>query len=745
MEFVNCIKFLVKLIGLLYLIIKRFEMLENFDAEIKLLSNKRISDGVLDSTLKIINSKLPKTKKEIKKLFDFSVSSLMHSIKLKEYEIFFGLARFVFLANFPNSFVNIRKKGVLRASKYGYESTVLEEIVKCLYDKKYFTEDELRYLSNINELLKIAPDIKKEKLKVVSAIKSRKNFLKNSLALGEIIFNDLHYDVKSFFSKKTLHEEFFSKNKESVLESISLICQFHKEIYQKINLYSLISVDEGVDEEFYKKIFFRAYKIKEFNEAEIKLDFYDYDLICNEKDRFLLVNDNFEKCKVFGYAKMKMRNLSRNTQIYKEVKGNLYSLDDYLNNFFEKEFSKKNPLYSIEKNPIERIVVLTYFFTDTKVFDLFSSNTFFLEEYISLITIVEENYNENLLEKKLYKDFTVLDLIKIQRYFYYIGFIYKKAYELEKNKKGENYASLLRRRSVIPVIKDDEFYYALSMVLGKEKELCKEFIDKFTNFYENKGDVIDLQYKPLFKSNNYYVLMPTIFSFSNLIRSFSINEKIHLSSYDDIDYMMEELKKALNSKNFFVEKDFEFGEDEIDIIAFKENHLFLFECKNPYHPVNDFELRNTFDHLVKGLYQLEKIKNIVSNPHKLKDILFKLGIPFSKNIEIHYGVINANRSMYGYKKNEYKVFHANEMINFLTTGIISIGEVDYNCWDSDNFRVQDFVDYINGSKLTNDFHETTVDIAYYIGYEKHCLGIKTFSFDQMVMSKIVKEKYREVS
>ncbi|KHO15698.1 hypothetical protein NT90_09205, partial [Acinetobacter baumannii] len=625
-----------------------------------------------------------------------------------------------------------------------YESKVLNEIINCLYDEKYFTEDELRYFRNIRGLLRIAPDIKNEKLKVVSAIKSRKNFLKNSLAIGEIIFNDLNYDIESFFSRGSLHEEFYSRNKESILESISLICQFHKEIYQKIDSNELGYLDEGIDKSFYERIFFYTYKIKEFNEAEIKLDFYNYDLIFNMKDNFLLVNDNFEKSKVFGYAKIKMRSFSRSKQIFHEMKDKLTSLENFLNDFFEKSISNNISLYSIVEKPIERIAIQTHFLLDENVFDLFSSNSIFLEEFSQLVITVDENYNEDLLVKKIYEEFTLLDFIKIQRYFYYISFIYKKVYELIKNKEGEEYAFLLRKRSVIPVIKDEQLFEILFRITGKDIESCRSIINKFTNFYENKNDIIDLQYKPLLNSGNFYLVMPTVFAFSNLIRSFCMIERIHLSSYDKVDYMMLDVEGALKEKDFLVEKDFNYGVDEIDIIAFKDNHLFLFECKNPYHPVNDFELRNTFDHISKGFSQLEKIKKIVQDQSKFKDLLSKLKIDFSENIEIHYGVINANRAMYGFTQNGYKVFHANELVNFIKTGLIISNDKQYLCWDSDEFTVKDLIDYIDGRRITNDFHRCMLDLPYSIAYRNYYLSLKTFSFDPTNMGAIAKEKYREV-
>lgn len=721
-------------------------MLENFNAEIKILSNKKISYELLDNTLEDINSKLPKNNKPIKELFDFSVDALMDSIKLKKYEVVLGLSRFVFLSNFPNRFEKIRKKGVLRSSKYDYEVKVLKEIIKYLYNEKYFKEEELRYFRNINALLKVAPDIKNEKLIIIEAMKSRKNFLKNSLAIGEMVFNDLHYDVESFFPRETLHEEFYSKNKESILESISLICQFHKEIYKEINSSDLNFLDEKIDNRFYERIFFYAYKIKEFNEAEIKVDFYDYDVIFDEKNKFLLVNDYFEKSKNFGYSKIKMRNFSRSKQILLEMRERISSFEEYLNELWGRGLSNEISLYKILNNPFDRIVVKTCFLSNENAIDLFSNDNIFLEEFANIVTIVDENYNEELLRRELYDNFTILDIIKIQRYFYYVSFIYKKAYEFIKAEGNEEYASLLRKRSVIPVIKDDNLYDILFRITGKEKESCKNFIDKFTNFYQNEDEVIDLQYRPLFKSGDHYLVMPTVFAFSNLVRSFAVNEEdFHLSSYDDIDYMILDVESAFKEQGFFVEKDFDYGVDEIDVVALKDNNLFLFECKNPYHPVNDFELRNTFHHISKGFSQLDKFKRIMTDQSRFKNFLSKLEIDYSKDLSIHYGVINANRAMCGFSKDGFKVFHANELINFIKSGIIISNDKNYHCWDSDSFTVKDFIAYINGDKITNDFHDCMADQLYFMPYRNHLLGLKAFSFDPSKMGEIAKEKYREVN
>ena len=231
--------------------------------------------------------------------------------------------------------------------------------------------------------------------------------------------------------------------------------------------------------------------------------------------------------------------------------------------------------------------------------------------------------------------------------------------------------------------------------------------------------------------------------YSNIIRSIAIKNNVHLSSFNNLDYMVEFVANAFKSQGFQVASDFKFSQDEIDIVAYKNNHMFLFECKNPYHPVNDHELRNTYDHVCKAFKQIEKFKGILNDINKYKSFCQKLGFDISCDTVVHYGVINANRALAGYKKGGVRVLHANELVNFITTGRIVIMSEEYTCWKDEKFTLEDLISYMDGH-LSSDILDVIEKIEYRKNYRSMSLVTNTYVYQPEVHSSLLQSKYRKV-
>ncbi|GAA5557213.1 hypothetical protein Asch01_01932 [Acinetobacter schindleri] len=128
-----------------------------------------------------------------------------------------------------------------------------------------------------------------------------------------------------------------------------------------------------------------------------------------------------------------------------------------------------------------------------------------------------------------------------------------------------------------------------------------------SDFYK-LDDYLDIQYSPVLSIGNELLITPTIFSTSNLIRSALIKLNRNISIINDSDKMIETLENRFKAKGFSVATEIKIGKYEIDIIAKKGQEVFVFECKNAYHPVNEFELRNSFAHISKASTQLDNLK-----------------------------------------------------------------------------------------------------------------------------------------
>ena len=194
--------------------------------------------------------------------------------------------------------------------------------------------------------------------------------------------------------------------------------------------------------------------------------------------------------------------------------------------------------------------------------------------------------------------------------------------------------------------------------------------------------------------------------------------------------MIETINQALVDKGFHVNIDFKYGNDEIDVIAYLDGVLFIFECKNPYHPVSDFELRNTYSHLIKGFSQIEKFKSILGDTNSFNQLLTNASINPSDVRDIHYGVINANRVLSGLVNNNIKTFHANELINFIETGEITSHGNKINVWKNKEFDVSDLVGYIQGNnEFYNDLDKIKKDVYHEYKFKSKKITILSCFFD----------------
>ncbi|MEN4600710.1 hypothetical protein ABEG75_22425 [Pantoea agglomerans] len=715
-------------------------MNENIEKAVSKLSVKKIQreDAIL--IIEEVKAYLPNNANEKRKLLKNIIDLVFLSIKDKKRSYSLGLMRFIFLSNLGDSLEELKAKGVFRSSNYDYQSGIIKELIYDICNFVDFNESVFEYFGSVLGLLALSPDMKNNKVKIVSAIKSRPNFLKTALALAESSFQDLsfnpNHEIKSRF------DEVYTYSKEALISSISYAVSVYFEVRDKTKVSDLKCIDENVDIKYYKDIFLKCFEIQDFKEAEIKVDFFGHVLKKDEKNKlFYIENHDFEKAKSYGYTKTDLRMLSLSMSIAKDEE--IASFYDAMESIWSEAIKDEGVnLYLLPKNPVERIVIQSLLFDYNDEYNFFSDGRLFKEEAAMLVVLENENYAK-LLNKKIIGEITVLDVFKVQRYFYFIGFLYKKVCEKLKEERPDD-AEVIRLRSVLPVFDEKSICSIISSVTGHDNEECIKLLNGLCAELPSDSGFTDLQYTPIVRVENAYIILPFVLATSNLVRSIALNNKIHLSVSPTHDSMVAGVVSALLSNGFKVDEEVSFGKCEADIVAFKDGELFLFECKNPYHPVNDFELRNTYSHLKKGLRQLKDMKESLADPYNLKTFCSKISLQLSSVNNIHYGVINANRALLGYERFGIRVFHANELINFLRSGTISSQEDTLRSWKDDSFHVKDLVSFINGDVVTKDFDTHLVDIFYVHNFRSNSLAFKEIGFDLESINKMVSSKYRKI-
>ncbi len=717
-------------------------MLNTYTGEINALSKKHVDIDLANQAIATIQKKLPSSSKKRYELLKLATASLLESISNRNYDSSFGMFRFVFFTGFENPLSEVRKQGAFRASKAKFNPKLIKELLLELNASGILSNEEQQHIRSVNGLLLVAPDIHDLKKKIIIAASTRRYFLKTVLSIAETKFSDL---LKFFDERpeKPYIDVLFHNNRESILTAASYLVQVHRESTKPLKLRYSNSIDESTNHEFYYNLFEAAFAITNYLEAEIKVDFYDYEVGVDKTQKKISVdNIGFETAKSYGYLKTNLRALSQ-ARTYEAIttSKSYYKL---LEEFWDADSKEEQSIvYTIKYQPEERIVLKTILAEYGHKSNIFSHDYPFKEEQMQMLTLIDENYNSDIFTTKIYKNFTCFDLFKLQRYFGFVAFIYKKACEKLKS-NGHPNPELIRKRSILPVLDKDELVEIFYNITGKPLSECEGLLDELANKKPATDEVIDLQYKPILTIENRYLVMPTVFAYSSLWRSLAISEKVHFSVFGEHDHMIESVSNSMSLQGFKVQQDFDFGEDEIDIAAVHGEHLFLFECKNPYHPVNDFELRNTYAHLVKGFSQLEKFKNRFRERQVLDQFLRNLKIEPKTINEVHYGVINANRALSGFTKNGFRVFHANELINFISSGEIISGADKYSCWKASSFDVRDLISYMEGKVLTNDMIDCKMPIPFSVRFRNYSICFRTFQYDLSEINSLHKEKYRYI-
>ncbi|KEY59661.1 hypothetical protein [Serratia sp. DD3] len=705
-------------------------MINQFSEEISVLSIQTIGREKLNGIIIDINRKLLPIKSRSKdKLLDDSIDMLMDSIKEERIRNAIGISRFILYGGFKNPISAIKKKGAFRTSKYGYKTKALKFLISDIFWVNLLNNNDLGYASNILSLIELSPEIKSLRFKIILFIKSNPYFIKTALAIADMIY----YDTKNYeiADGMTMTDSLFYRNKETILSSISYTLSLFKEVTFNTRGNAVFLTDEEYSNDVYMKYFYNAHLIQIFNDIEIKIDFFSY-TARKVYNNIIIENYEFETALRRSYVKsdLRWRSIATRAMENETITKKFKMFSEFISEFFSaNDKSNDNIVYELKDLPIKRIVLNMLCFHYGHECNIYSHNSLFLEEAVMIETLSLENYNYEYLNIKLHKNFTAIDIIKIQRYFGYISHAFNYACNDLLSKKTLN-LDLIRRRSILPKCSIEQLAIMLNSICNHPIDECREFIEIISFDLSHGNDCVDIQYSPILNIDGEVIFSPTILHNSNLVRSIAFRKKINLSTFNKKDHMIDAINKALVDKGFHVNVDFKFGDDEIDVIAYLDGVLFIFECKNPYHPVSDFELRNTYSHLEKGFSQIEKFKKILKDTNSFKQLLTKARIAPSVVSDIHYGVINANRVLSGLINNHIKTFHANELINFIETGMIMSHGNKINTWKSNEFDVSDLVGYIQGSnKFYNELDKLKRNIAHEYKFEYKKLTILSCIFE----------------
>lgn len=594
----------------------------------------------------------------------------------------------------------LKKSGIFRLNNsldsLNYPHIISDHILKNQHTFQ-LKEDSLSFISSAHILSQFHPELKIRKSEIVKDLKIRKKTILKSL----YSFLDAYFQREKVLASKELSQ--FTR--EQIAESISYIVFIYDELIGITDDSIMFSDVDYILDGRIERIVLNACYIRLIQETEIEIECLNYKCITsNDGVKVIPPSAKYAKTYCYGNTLLDMHRLSRGFLDNENGCESLYSYAEKIN-----KVTNGAMLYYTEVGGVYRYAMAI----PKELLDLlFKSNSgllspgFFKEE----IRYLQEMENELHISKEdLYKpliadDFTFHDLLIARRIFIWFTYAY---FELLKTKSDREYYS-----SNVSTLLESTLMTLLEQGIGKKKTAI--FLDLFS--YTGKEKLLDIQYTPLLKANDFFLVPFNVLANSNLFRNILYGKNIRIYDNGSIDPLSIKLSKELKAKGFWVKTDFKFKfgseSSDIDVLAGIGNNIFIFECKNNLLPVNAFELRNMFSSLEKAsVTQLPLSKKACSDMEFIK----KYGLPIENKdqlVNVYSCTVTGNKLFSGYELYGFPIRNVNELCTFIKKGTFGLIDLEsglpgIHClWDSSTFSVRDLVKYLD---LDTEFFKFIID------------------------------------
>lgn len=635
---------------------------------------------------------------------------------------------------------NLRRRGVLRSSRYGFKAGALRELVRLLrrlYDALDLEDRRLEYLASVDALLELAPDAKRLRDGLLTRLTRRRGkALKSFLVLANQAFVHgglLDIDVEANPSGHI--------SPENIASAVSrLIALTREEVGLRAEDFALTD-EQALDElnGTYGQDLHDALRLEELYCAETLVDGLPYR--ARPVGTAIVVSSidpDVEKSVRLGYVQMELQVLIRYVgmeEVWADAPHAPMSLMDVFKRYYENVIER---FVEIKTHPLRRI---TFGIPNIpNMFNPLASDLLFREDFLALLQLSVEDYEDFGVEPfEIAPGILSIDLFKIHRLFALIEYLFQC--ELKKVTDPAE-----RRRlalySVIAVMRKEPLLGLLGTVLPPEK--AEKILDILV--LNESREFVDLQYTPFLKAGDYYLLAPSLISHSNLVRNVAFLNRLQADRLDGNDPMQAAVAQSLRDAGFLVGVEVQDSKKsktgDTDLVAYRDGVLYLFECKNAYHPCNPHEMRNSYDHIRKAGKQLSlRLQRFGEAAYRAK-VWQTLGWTVPSPTAIHTAVLIANRVFTGTCIDGHPVRQAHEFINVISRGeILSTGTV-YHFWDGDVLTTTDLDRYLGDDGLLGDHFASLEPINYRYDFGAKSLILESWKFNPEKSQEIIQKRYR---
>jgi hypothetical protein len=589
----------------------------------------------------------------------------------------------------------LRRDGVLRPSRYGYRGSVIGTLVKAALQIRSLmnaSPQRIRYLESVIALCKLATNARSAYDEVVGILQSRRGRVLKTLL---VILNNQFY--KGWVADPSQPSTSIRRHtSEDYAEAASLIFTIYASLFavtdECCNHVDTAAIE--ADGSVYERLLLAAIRLAKFRDAETLIDGLPYEAtLTGETVTIASIDPDIERSVRLGYMQNEQQVAIRAYHL-PPPNGVLW-MREFVDKGFEREVL--GDFLELVEEPVRRYRMMLP--TAPQMFSIFSSDEMFRDEIERLLFLDVNHFGpKDRLIAEINADVTTTDIFKLQRYFTFLSAAYQRKLEQVED---EAERMMLTFTSTVFVIPHDTLVMQLMLIFKSEAKV--HALIKLLRMTIGT-DHLDLQYRPLVDLGSYYVIAPHLLAASNLVRNTIVSNRLRAKAIGSVDPMVEAVTDALREAGFKLEAGFELragGLDfELDVVAWRDGHLFFFECKNAYHPCSPHEMRTSYGHIEDAEEQLDNRRRIFTDPLHQKALFQKLGWAVAPTTHVHTAIVIANRVFHGARLNGHPVRHAHELINLLTRGRIVGAERSLSLWAGATFNAEDLVTYLSDESVT---------------------------------------------
>lgn len=631
----------------------------------------------------------------------------------------------------------MRRDGVLRASRYGYRGSLIGRIAKAVLgvrDLLPTSPDRIAYLESVEALSRVAGNALTLKLEVEATVRAKRSVVLKTVF---VIVNSMFYhqwlndmEASSMEGRRYSSEEY--------AEAASLVLHTYGSMFP-VDALSFAHVDTeaiGNNALLYERLLVAAIRLTKFREAELFIDGLPFRADFEGKTVTVSsIDPDIERAVRLGFIQQEIQANIR--QIHLQEADPAISIRAVIDGGFNN--GSFDRLLEVTDHIVRRLVMRLP--AVPEVFDtLFARDELFRDEIQMLLALDVDNFGSfDDLIFPITNRISSMDVFKVQRYFNFISCAYQRRLADFKDPAERGALTLTSTLLVIP---HNAMVGQMRMIFGDEDK-GREVIGLLTM---DPGDPhLDLQYRPFVDVGGYYVIAPHVVAVSNLVRNTIVANRLRSAAIGPKDRMVHSVTDALRSAGFEVESDIKAkvaGEQlELDIVARRDGSLFLFECKNAYHPVSVHEMRNSWDHIRSARKQLDKRREILAEPANQAQLFRRLDWEVGSPCAVHTGIVIANRVFHGASLNGHPIRQAHELINVLRTGWIATNDDSLSFWLGAEFQTADLTVYLSPRSIAADQLEAldARQWRYSLGYRD--LVFSSYILDTLKWGRELRERH----